>query len=170
MTPKIPTEGLRELNNFIDDRNCFACGQDNPAGLRMRFHTDGQYVWVHHRLAPQHCGWETIAHGGIICALLDETMSWTAHHLLLRMILTKALNVTFHRPVQIGQDIQIKGEVIAVPKDSEARLQATLYDAQNKVCAQGQGTFALLTPKIARRLAVIDNRIIDAFERFVDGR
>jgi uncharacterized protein (TIGR00369 family) len=166
----IPLEGLRELRNFIDDRSCFACGQDNHAGLRMRFHTDGEHVWVRHRLAPQHCGWETIAHGGIICTLLDETMSWTAHHLLLRLILTKGLNVTFHRPVPVGQDIQIKGEVIAVPKDSEARLQATLFDAQSRICAQGQGTFALLTPKVARRLGVIDDRIIDAFERFVNER
>ena len=165
MTP-LDTAGLTEVENFDNARDCFACGPDNPAGLRMRFFSDGEKLVTFLRVAPQHCGWSDIVHGGIVSTILDETMSWTAHHLIKKLILTKSIHVDFHRPVHVGRDIRCEGRIKTVNNPREAVLEAMIYDGSGEKCATGTGTFALLSPALARRLGVIDDRVIDSFEVF----
>ena len=66
---------LKPLRNRRD-HHCFACGPQNPHGLKMTFYTDERsvYSWV---TVPGHLrGWDNLIHGGVISAILDEIMSW----------------------------------------------------------------------------------------------
>jgi len=158
---------LMELENFDDGRECFACGPDNPVGLRMTFYTDGETVYSWLNVSRRLCGWQNILHGGIISTIMDETMSWTAHHLIKKLILTRSITVDFLFPLYVESDIRAEGWINRLNSEREATLEARLINAKGKVCAQAKGSFALLTPKIARRLGVIEESIIQKFEQFM---
>ena len=166
MTLPPDPKNLQEVFNFDDSRDCFGCGRDNPAGLHMRFFRNGDKILTFLNVERHHCGWSTILHGGIVTTILDETMSWTAHHLLKKLILTKSIHIDFHRPVHVERDIRCEGRIKSINSPREGVLEAVIYDADEKACATGTGTFALLTPALARRLGVIDEQVIRNFEAF----
>ena len=62
---------------FEDDGKCFACGHDNPIGLKLLFELDGEGRSVA-TFVPQRNfqGFSKVLHGGIVCTLLDEAMAW----------------------------------------------------------------------------------------------
>lgn len=157
---------LRRLENFDPDRSCFACGQDNPNGLHMRFDTDGQRLYSRLTISKDLCGWEKVVHGGIVTAVLDEIMSWSAIHLIQRLILTKSIKVDFLKPVHVDSEIRAEGWVEKKITDREAVMASFLYNAGGSICAKGKGTFALLTPRAARKLGVIEEKVIRGFERY----
>jgi uncharacterized protein (TIGR00369 family) len=140
-----------------DDHNCFACGPANSAGLKMRFYSnvDSVVSWLS---VPDHLrGWNNLTHGGVISTILDEIMSWTAIHLLKRIILTKSMTVDFLRPVYVGTRLKAVGRIQSVRGENEAVMEGFLYDAQQAMCARARGTFALLKPKVARKLGIVDD-------------
>ena len=116
--------GFRPLENFTQDRNCFACGIDNPYGLHMVFATDGQTVISDITIPPHLCGWHRLVHGGIIATLMDEIMSWTAIHLLQRLILTRSMEIEFLRPVLMQVPLRVEGRVEKMVSPKEAVLNA----------------------------------------------
>ena len=159
---------LQKIENFDGDRGCFACGMNNPVGLHMEFYTDGHTVFSWLKVPPQLCGWRHIIHGGIISTILDEVMSWTAHHMIKKLILTRSIQVEFLHPLFVEKEIRAEGRVRRLNSDREAVLAAEIINDSGKPCARATGTFALLTPKVARRLGVIEESIIRNFERFAE--
>ncbi len=162
----IDKSNLIPLGNFDADGTCFACGPENSAGLHMHFHTNGETVFSWLKVPRHLCGWQNILHGGIISTILDEVMSWTAHHLIKKLILTRSISIEFLRPVYVESDLRAEGEIHCLKSEREAILNARLFNASEKICAKATGSFALLTPKVARRLGVFDETIIEKFERF----
>ena len=157
---------LRPLDNFTPDRSCFACGRDNPAGLHMDFATDGEKLYSRLVLPETLCGWEGIAHGGIVATVLDEIMSWTAVHLLERLILTRRIGVEYLRPVPTGTVIRVEGWVERIVSDREAVMGASILDNAGGALTRADGIFALFTPAAARKVWVIDPSVIRGFEAF----
>ena len=158
---------LRKLTNFDTDKQCFACGPENEAGLRMEFFTDGETVYSWLKVPPHLCGWQQIVHGGIVTAIMDEVMSWTAHHLIRKIILTKSIQVEFHRPLRVDREIRAEGRIYRLTGENEAELEATIVDAADRAYASARATFALLTARVALRLGVIDDRVAKNFEQFI---
>ena len=56
---------------------CFACGPDNPAGLKLKFYFDNdlKLVMASYKPALRYAGAEKFLHGGMIGLLLDEMCS-----------------------------------------------------------------------------------------------
>src|SRR3954470_15442885 len=54
--------------------NCFACGSLNAHGMRLLLHVERGRAWTELTLAEHFQGWNGMAHGGILCAILDEVM------------------------------------------------------------------------------------------------
>lgn len=156
---------LKKLKNFDGSRDCFACGPENEHGLKMDFYTDGDRLLSWITVSRHHCGWRRLLHGGIISTLLDEMMSWTAHHLLRKLILTKSIHVDFHRPAYVETPLQLEGRIAEINSDREAVMTAVLTDEGGSPLATGRGVFATMTPQVARRIKLIDETVIDAFER-----
>lgn len=153
------------LNNFINDNHCYACGSRNPFGLHMRLSTNGQAVASEVVLPGHMCGWGNLIHGGIVSTLLDETMSWAAMHLLKRLVLTRTMEIEFLAPVAPDTPLRTEGWVDQVVKNTEAIIKAALSDASGQLCARATGKFALLSPKMMRRLKILDEGTIAGFER-----
>lgn len=64
-----------------DLRHCFGCGQDNPIGLKLKVGWDGRTASAEFMPGEMHQGWPGVIHGGVLCALLDEVMSYVPHFL-----------------------------------------------------------------------------------------
>lgn len=88
---------------------CFLCGDENDCGVRLRFFVDGDAVRA--RLAlPRHVnGYKGVAHGGVLAALLDESMGWAATVFGRRhpMYVTGELTIRYLRPVPVGEEIEV---------------------------------------------------------------
>ncbi len=70
--------GVELLQDRIKDSNnmCFGCSQANPIGLKLKFTLDGEICRTEFEAKEEHQGWNGYMHGGLIAALLDETMAW----------------------------------------------------------------------------------------------
>jgi uncharacterized protein (TIGR00369 family) len=146
-----------------DDHGCFACGPANPAGLKMRFYANRNSVvsWL---TVPEHLrGWSTLVHGGVISTILDEIMSWTALHLIKSVILTKSMTIEFIKPIHVGQKLKAVGKIAGVERDREAHLEGFIYAEDDTLCARSSGAFALLKPKVALKLGIVDETELRQF-------
>ena len=160
-------DDLRELPNR-DGHNCFGCSQSNAYGLRMKFFTDEKslFSWL---TVPGHlCGWDNLVHGGVLAAILDETMGWTAIRFLKKFALTLAMTVEFHKPVPIGEEIWVKGTVLAVRGKREASVECCLYKGENTLCAKSTATFRLFTTEAIVRLGVMEEEAIKQFDFLIE--
>jgi len=92
----------------LTPHNCFACGDLNERGLHLRLHLDEGRCWTKLTLGRDLEGWDGIAHGGILAAILDEVMAWA-------LVATDAWGVTarltveFKRPVPVDRPIRAEG-------------------------------------------------------------
>jgi len=167
MHPPI-THGFRELP-ALENQKCFACSPINSSGLQMRFHTDSDRLvsWV---TVPEHmCGWRHLAHGGIIAAILDEVMSWAAIYLMKRVILTRSMSIEFRKPVSIGTELRAEGRVYETGSPREAVMEGRLYRTEGDLlCARAEGVFALLSPKAALKLSVVDEQMLADLKPLLD--
>lgn len=105
---------LADLNGIVvDDNSCFACGLDNPFGLKLKFSIQPGSGRAVCRTAIDHRynGWKGAAHGGIITTLLDETMVYACTSTGW-LTVTGTITVKFHRPVPTGVQITVTGEVV----------------------------------------------------------
>ncbi len=159
---------FKVIENFSSDRNCFACGPDNPYGLRMEFKSDGRQVVSCLKVPGYLCGWNHVVHGGIVATICDEIMSWTAIHLLRRIILTRSMEINFRRPLPVDKTVKAVGRVKEQESPRSAVISARLYDQQEQLCAEAAGRFALFTPEAMRRMKILDENIIRDFERHFD--
>jgi acyl-coenzyme A thioesterase PaaI-like protein len=105
---------------LYDDGYCFACGLQNPSGLRLEFRYEGGKAFSEFVAEKMHQGFKDIVHGGIITAVLDEAM--------VKAVLaggteavTAEIVVRFKAPLYIGERSFIEAEI----RDVDGRLIQT---------------------------------------------
>jgi uncharacterized protein (TIGR00369 family) len=124
----------------IEPHNCFACGTLNAHGLHLELHAGEDVCWVELALPGRFEGWDGIAHGGIVCTLLDEVMAWAlVDHDLWGV--TARMSVEFRRPVPIGRPIRAEGRVVAVRRRIVDAAGVVLDAADGTELARGTATF-----------------------------
>lgn len=116
----------------LSPHNCFACGTLNAEGMRLLLHVEPGRSWSEVTLEPRFEGWEGIAHGGILCTVLDEVMAWA-------LVgsdnwgLTARLTVDFRKPVEIGRPFRAEGWITRSRRrlvDTAGRLVDIASDAE----------------------------------------
>lgn len=87
---------------------CFACGPDNPIGLKIRFALEGDVCVAEFTPGPEHVGWEDTVHGGILYAALDDV---TANVLYLngRKAHTARAEIRYREAARVGETLRLKG-------------------------------------------------------------
>ncbi len=87
---------------------CFACGKDNPIGLHIQFHFDGEICTAEFTPGENHVGYRDTVHGGIIYAALDDV---TANVLYQqgRKAHTAKSEIRYRQPLRVGETIRLKG-------------------------------------------------------------
>ncbi len=145
---------MKSLQERYAPRNsCFGCGPVNEKGLRIRSFPLGEEEVV--------CEWQPEAHheafpgvlnGGIIGALFDCHMNWTAAwHLMKRngaetppCTVTAEYAVKLKRPTPTDAPVRLVARVVE-STDDRAVVEAELI-AHDKVCATSRGTFVAVKP------------------------
>jgi uncharacterized protein (TIGR00369 family) len=120
--------------------SCFACGTLNVHGLHLELHAANDQCWVETTLAERFQGWDGIAHGGIICTILDEVMAWALidHDM---WGVTARMNVEFKRPVPLGRPIRAEGRIVEVRKRIVEAAGVLLDPADGVILARSTATY-----------------------------
>jgi acyl-coenzyme A thioesterase PaaI-like protein len=152
------------------DHNCFACSPTNAAGLQMTFFASDDAVYSRTAIPEHLCGWNGVAHGGVVSTILDETMSWAAMVLLKRLGFTQKMTVEFFKTVAVGALMEAESRVLEVRDNREAVVEGVLTDGNGNVCATAQGTFRIFTPAVAKRLKIVDDKMLAWFYGLFETR
>jgi uncharacterized protein (TIGR00369 family) len=146
-----PIRRDREGTFEFEPHRCFACGELNDQGLQLAIHTDPRGSWTETTLEPRFQGWEAVAHGGIVCTLLDEVMAWAVIGRGTWGV-TARLNVTFRRPIPVGSAVRAEGWVVDENRRAH-RAEGRVIDARSgEVLATGESTFIAVPPSEVERL------------------
>lgn len=135
----------------IAPHNCFACGTLNTHGLQLELHADGEHCWTELELDRRFEGWEGIAHGGIICTVLDEVMAWALidHD---TWGVTARMSVEFRRPVQVGVPIRAEGRVVEGRRRVFRTAGVILDPVSGLELARADGTYVAAPEERKREL------------------
>lgn len=125
---------------------CFVCGASNPAGIHVRFYEqeDGSLL-ARFTGSEQHQGYPGRMHGGVITAILDETMGRAImiHHGEAIWGVTAELQIRFRKPVPLGVELTAVGRIVA---DKSRLFEGTgeLYLPDGTVATEGYGRYVKL--------------------------
>jgi acyl-coenzyme A thioesterase PaaI-like protein len=141
----------REGAFAFEPHHCFACGELNEHGLHLELHTDPNGSWTELTLEPRFQGWDRVAHGGIVCTLLDEVMAWSVIGRGTWGV-TARLNVAFRKPIPVGRAIRASGRVLEEHRRA-CRTAGEVVDVRTgEVLATAEGTFIAVPAAELERL------------------
>lgn len=128
----------------VDDKMCFACGQENPISLGLKFEKiDENRVKGEFIPGENHQGYDGIMHGGLIATLLDEAMAYVMGFKDIQAF-TGELNIRFRTAVEIGKKLKIIGEYKSAKKTSIANVyytEAKIFDKDDNLKAKAEAKF-----------------------------
>ncbi len=121
---------------FLMDDRCFACGQENDNGLRLKISGDASGVRSRIDL-PEWChGYAKVVHGGIIATILDEMAVWAAFKAGHRTV-TGELHMRMKKPMDVGQVYTAEAKVTSV-KHRLIEADSCIVDRSRAVVAQAR--------------------------------
>ena len=139
------TASLQET--YAPELRCFGCGPANEQGLRIRSIPEGDEVVARWRAAPHHEAYPGMVNGGILGALLDCHMNWTAAWHLKQArdeptppcTVTAEFTVKLRRPTPSAAELEIRARV-ARSEGDRAWIEGEVR-AGDEVTARGSGLF-----------------------------
>ena len=110
-------------------------------GFELERFDDGESV-ITYTPRPEHLNSFAVTHGGAIMTLMDVTMAAAARSVQKDMgVVTIEMKTSFMRPAP-GDGSQLTGKGRLIHRTATlAFTEATLFDAQGKVCSHATGTF-----------------------------
>nr|MCU0248270.1 PaaI family thioesterase [Bryobacter sp.] len=122
---------------------CFACGQDNPEGLKLRFQRgEAGVMRAEWRPGPLLEGFRGIVHGGVVSTALDEAMSKAVAASGVEA-LTAELRVRYRQPVRSEAAYELRGWIVMRSRRL-VRTEAVLLSADGTEHAHGWADFLVL--------------------------
>lgn len=98
------------MTTLQNDHMCFACGEKNTIGLKLRFETKGKITKATFIPRKEHQGYKDIVHGGILSTILDEAIARLGWELELNVV-TAAIKVNFRQSALVGERLFVEGEI-----------------------------------------------------------
>jgi uncharacterized protein (TIGR00369 family) len=125
---------------------CFACGKDNPGGMRLKFalDTDGEGFVSRFTLSKRYTGPPGHCHGGIIATILDDAMSKLTK---LRGVVavTSQMKIDYLRPVPLHTPLRVQSRAVA-KRGRRLIHMAEIVNEGGKVLARSRGVFVIIDP------------------------
>ncbi len=131
---------------------CYGCGQENPIGLRLSPHVDGDAVVASFVPKDDHQGWPGIVHGGIIATLLYEVLENFSYQQGI-VAMMKRMETNLRRPGKTGVEIVAKAW-LAGRSEKEMQVSATLTDGDGTLIAEGSAELVILDQRQKIRLGI----------------
>jgi uncharacterized protein (TIGR00369 family) len=125
---------------------CFACGKNNPDGMRLKFaYDEARDCFVcRFRLGKRYTGPPGHAHGGIIATILDEAMG-KVNKLRHVVALTSQITVDYLRPVPLNRPLRVESREVRVRGRKHINM-AEILNQKGEVLARSRGTFIAIDP------------------------
>ena len=79
-------------------------------GLRLKFEPGPDGSVAEYQVPNRFQSWAGMAHGGVVALMLDEAVGWAAWHAGHPGV-TGRLQVSFRRPLKLGEHVRIVGRV-----------------------------------------------------------
>ncbi len=125
---------------------CLVCGRDNPHGLHLHLHVDGDgVVTTRFSPGPTHIGFTGVAHGGILATVFDEAMVWAATWSGKRFCLCGEMTVRFRQPATVGMILTFEAKIDVV-RSRIITTTATAVDDRGNVVAEATAKYVPLPP------------------------
>lgn len=126
-----------------NDSYCFACGKNNPIGLKLEFKMqDGKYTTMK-TLPKEYQGYDGIAHGGILTTMLDEAMASYLNKELGQQAVTARLDVRYRKPAPIGEMLTLSSWEES-RKGNFVSMKAEIALPDGTVAAEANGKMAII--------------------------
>lgn len=140
----------KPIQDFYEDEIaiCYGCGHQNPHGLHIKTHWDGQEGICHFKPQPHHTAYPGFVYGGLIASLIDCHSTGTATAASYQAegrkpgtepqirFVTGTLNVRYLQPTPIDVELVLRARIKALHK-KKIVVSCSLY-ANEKECAQGE--------------------------------
>ncbi|WP_233487025.1 MULTISPECIES: PaaI family thioesterase [unclassified Halanaerobium] len=127
-----------------EDKMCFACGEENPISLGLKFKKiDKNTVEAEFVPGKLYQGYDGIMHGGLVSTLLDEAMAYAVGARGVSAF-TAEIKVRFKKAVKIGEKIKITGFYRDCYSKSIGTIhftEAEIKDEAGKVKAKAEAKF-----------------------------
>lgn len=132
---------------------CLVCGSPevNPHTLNRKFEVIDGGVQCSFTAKEEHIGYKGVVHGGIICALLDETIGWAVAVERKKFFVTGELTVRFVRTLPIGLTVTVCGRAVE-HKSKYSIAEGEIKDDRGVIYAKASGKFFLMKDQDARRV------------------
>ena len=123
---------------------CFVCGVENPSGLHAHFYQTDDRTCVG-RFLPNdsHQGYPGRVHGGVISAMLDETLGRAVWGDAKTWGVTAELTVRYKAPVPLGEILTAVGR-ITYERRRLFKAEGELLTADGTVAVEAHGTYVKL--------------------------
>jgi acyl-coenzyme A thioesterase PaaI-like protein len=127
---------------FKYDHNCFACGEQNPGGLKLKFTQEGNIISTVFTPPEIYQGYPGILHGGITSTIFDEVMSqclWV----LGEAGFTARLEVRFRQNIPVQKPVKFEAWIVK-QKGRLVDLKARALLENDQIVAEAKGRFMLI--------------------------
>ncbi len=131
----------------LQKNHCFACGKNNPEGMRLKFTYDEErdgFV-CRFRLGKRYTGPPGHAHGGIIATILDEAMG-KVNKLRHVIALTSQITVDYLKPVPLNKPLRVESREVRVRGRQHINM-AEILNPKDEVLARSRGLFIAIDPQ-----------------------
>jgi uncharacterized protein (TIGR00369 family) len=135
------------------DQICFACGDRNAAGLHLHFEREGEAgVTCRYEPREQDQGFPGVLHGGIVAALLDESMAWAMWAADRALGVTAKMETRYRKRVGLGGPLIVHGRVVRM-RGRRIEVEASVDDEDGMRLAEAEALFMRLAPEDEARMA-----------------
>ena len=146
MPGKTQAHGHGTRHIHLPRNYCFACGKDNPEGMRLKFHYEPRckrFV-CDFRLGRRFTGPPAHAHGGVIATILDEAMG-KVNKLRHVIAMTSKMEVEYLKPVPLRRPLRVESWELRVRGRRHINT-AEILNGRGQVLARGKATFLAIDP------------------------
>ena len=105
---------------------------------------------------------------GMVSTILDEAMGWASVVILKKFILTKKMTIDFLRPVFIGQEISVMGQLLNIMNEREAEVQGIIYDTNRELSAKSSSIVSLFTLEEIRKMKIFEDSLLNGIESILN--
>ena len=132
-------------------RQCFACGDDNPIGMRLEgIRREGDEVRATMRPRPEYQSYPGMLHGGLSTTALDEVMGYAAILLAGIWSATATMEVRFRAPVPYDATLELVAGITEV-RSRRVRAWARLHLPGGSVAVSSTALLVPLPPETEAR-------------------
>ena len=154
MTKADATASREILPALTDVPRCFACGLENPTGMKLRFTKENETTVSTTFTAPYDwTGWGNILHGRFHALLLDEITAWVPFGLWNeRSFVTKEMTVSYLKPAYVEQPLYVVGRLI---EDQGRRIivKGEIRDQEGNVLSEARSIIVRQKPEVMKDMS-----------------